>query len=490
MHMSAEEFRRYGREVVDWIADYHSRIESLPVQSTVEPGGVRGLLPAHPPLAAEGFDGVLRDLESVILPGITHWQHPSFFGFYPANASGPAMLAELLSAGLGVQGMMWATSPACTELEQHMLDWLVELLDLPAAFRSDGAGGGVIQDTASTAILTALLAALHRVSGGEVRRSGVRAGAYAVYASSQVHSAVPKAVVMAGLGEASLRTVPVDPVTQAMDVGELRRMLAADVAAGVRPVLVVAAAGTTSTAAFDPVLEIGRVCREVGAWLHVDAAYAGVAAVCPELRFVNAGLEYADSYCTNPHKWLLTNFDCDAFYVADRAPLLGALSVLPEFLRNAASESGAVVDYRDWHVQLGRRFRALKLWAVIRWYGVEGLRAHIRGHVTLAAEFAAWVRADKRFELVSASLGLVTFRLRGGRTEELHSALNGSGRIYLTHTRVNDLYTLRFAIGGTHTGGAHVGAAWELIAGTVTGMGELDRPERGMRPEPEIQPDS
>jgi aromatic-L-amino-acid/L-tryptophan decarboxylase len=468
-HMTPEEFRRYGHAVVDWIADYHSTIEDRPVLSTVDPGAIRKTLPDAPPEAGEGFDGLLADLERVVMPGITHWQHPSFFGFYPANSSGPAVLAELLSAGLGVQGMLWATSPAVTELEQHMLDWLADLLDLPAAFRSSGPGGGAIQDTASTAILTALLAALHRAGGGEVRRSGLERGRYAVYASTQIHSAVPKAVVMAGLGESALRSVPVDPATQAMDVAALSRAVATDVAAGVRPALVVAAAGTTSTAAFDPVPQIGALCREVGAWLHVDAAYAGVAAVCPELRAVNAGLEYADSYCTNPHKWLLTNFDCDAFYVADRAPLLGALSILPEFLRNAATESGAVVDYRDWGVPLGRRFRALKLWAVIRWYGAEGLRAHIRSHVALAADLADRIRADDRFELVSCSLGLVTFRLRAGdgATQALHAALLATDRIHLTQTKVNDRYVLRLAIGGTYTRARHVDAAWELIAATA-----------------------
>ncbi len=486
-HMSPEEFRRYGRQVVDWVADYHEKIESYPVLSQVAPGEVRGQLPAAPPEHGEPFEAVLADLDRVIMPGITHWQHPSFFAYYPANATGPAMLAELLSAGLGVQGMLWATSPACTELEQHTLDWLADLLDLPAAFRSGGPGGGVIQDTASTAILTALLAALHRASGGAVRRDGLagvagqpgqagpsgrpaRSGRYAVYASSQVHSATPKAVVMAGLGESALRQVPVDSATQAMDVAELRRLIAADLAAGVVPVLVVAAVGTTSTSAVDPVAAIGEVCREHRIWLHVDAAYAGVAAVCPELRFVNDGLEYADSYCTNPHKWLLTNFDCDAFYVADRAPLLGALSILPEFLRNAATESGAVVDYRDWHIQLGRRFRALKLWAVIRWYGAEGLRAHIRDHVALAQAFAGWVAADERFEVVAPHpLSLVCFRLRGAdaANEALLERLNQSGEIYLTHTRVNGAYALRLAVGGVWTERRHVERAWALIRGAV-----------------------
>jgi aromatic-L-amino-acid decarboxylase len=467
--MTPEEFRRYGRMVVDWIADYHEKIESYPVLSRVAPGEVRAQLPGAAPERGEPFEAVLADLDRVLMPGITHWQHPSFFGYFPANASGPAMLADLLSAGLGVQGMLWATSPACTELEQHVLDWLADLLDLPAAFRSTGPGGGVIQDTASTAILTALLAALHRASGGAVRREGLT-GRYAVYASSQVHSATPKAVVMAGLGEAALRTVAVDPVTQAMDPADLRRLVAADLATAVLPVMVVATVGTTSTTAIDPVRAIGEICREHRIWLHVDAAYAGVATVCPELRWLNDGLEYADSYCTNPHKWLLTNFDCDVFYVADRQPLLGALSVLPEFLRNAASESGAVVDFRDWQVQLGRRFRALKLWAVIRWYGAEGLREHIRRHVALAQELAGWVAADDRFELVAPHpLSLVCFRLRDGdeASERLLRRLNESGKVYLTHTRVNGAYTLRLALGGVWTQRRHVEEAWQLIARTT-----------------------
>jgi aromatic-L-amino-acid/L-tryptophan decarboxylase len=469
--MTPEEFRRYGREVVDWIARYLERVESLPVRSPLAPGEVRAQLPPHPPEQGEPFDALLADMDRVVVPGLTHWQHPSFFGYFPANASGPAVLGDLLSSGLGVQGMLWETSPACTELEQHVLDWLVELLDLPERFRSAGPGGGVIQDSASSATLVALLAALHRASGGEVGRSGVGSGRYAVYASTQAHSALEKAVRMAGLGAAALRLVDVDPDTLALDAGALRARVAADVAAGVTPVMAMAAVGTTSTTAFDPVAAIGEVCREFGMWLHVDAAYAGVAAVCPELRWVNDGVgEYADSYCTNPHKWLLTNFDADAFWVADRAALVGALSVLPEFLRNRASDSGAVVDYRDWQVPLGRRFRALKLWAVIRWYGAQGLRDHIRSGVDAAQHFAAQVAADRRFELVAPHpLSLVCFRLRGpdGPNETLLHRLNDSGTLYLTHTRVRGAFTLRLAVGATLTQPRHVEAAWDTIRTTA-----------------------
>lgn len=462
--MTPEEFRRYGRQVVDRIADYWETVESLPVRAQVKPGEVAAALPAHPPEVGEPFEAVLADLDRVILPGLTHWQHPSFFAYFPANASGPAVLGDLLSSGLGVQGMLWATSPAATELETVVLDWLVSLLDLPAAFR----GNGVIQDTASSATLCALLAALHRASGGSVRREGVTAR-YAVYVSAETHSSAEKAVRIAGLGDAALRPVPVDEAL-AMDAGALARAVEADRRDGVVPLLVVATVGTTGTAAVDPVPEIGRLCRTEGIWLHVDAAYAGVATVCPELRDLNAGLDLADSYATNPHKWLLTNFDCDAFYVREPEALVGALTVLPEYLRNAATESGAVIDYRDWQVPLGRRFRALKLWAVLRWYGAEGLRTHIRTHVALAHDLATRVRADDRFELVAASLSLVCFRLAAGdaATEALLTAVNDSGEAYLSHTRVADRFTIRLAIGATLTERHHVAATWTLISHLAT----------------------
>jgi aromatic-L-amino-acid/L-tryptophan decarboxylase len=345
-HMSAEDFRKYGHEVVDWIAAYYERVEGLPVRSEVEPGAIRALLPAHPPETGEGFDGILADLDRVIVPGLTHWQHPSFFGYFPANSSGPGVLGDLLASGLGVQGMLWSTSPAATELETHVLDWLAELLDLPARLRSTSAGGGVIQHSASDAVLVALLAALHRVSSGATERGGVGMGRYTVYTSHQTHSAVEKACRVAGLGSAALRKLDVDPATMAARPEHLRALLESDRAAGYTPAMVVASIGATGTGAIDPVGGLAALAHEHGAWLHVDAAWAGVAAVCPELRWINAGVEEVDSYDTNPHKWLLTNFDCSAMWVADRSALIGALSIMPEFLRNAATESGAVIDYR------------------------------------------------------------------------------------------------------------------------------------------------
>ncbi|MQA07665.1 MAG: aminotransferase class V-fold PLP-dependent enzyme [Pseudonocardiaceae bacterium] len=471
--MTPEEFRKYGKQVVDWVADYLSTIEWYPVRSQSQPGEVRAALPAHPPEHGEPFERVLADLENTILPGVTHWQHPSFFAYFPANTSGPGILGDLLSAGLGVQGMVWATSPACTELETLVVDWLAELLGLPDHFRTDARGGGVIQDSASSASLVAVLAALQRASGGKVRADGV-AGRYPVYVSSQTHSALEKAARIAGIGANNVRVVDVEPGTLTMDPAHLERLVAEDVAAGAVPALVCATVGTTSTTAVDPVARIGEICRAHGIWLHVDAAYAGVAAVCPELRWLNDGVaEYADSYATNPHKWLLTNFDCDVLWLADRAPMIDALSILPEFLRNSASESGDVIDYRDWQVPLGRRFRALKLWSVIRWYGAEGLRAHIRRGIGLAEEFAVLVRADSRFELREHHpFGLVCFRplWTGMSADDANEAtlamlerLNDSGALYLSHTKVDGQVLLRMAIGAPSTERSHVVEAWERI---------------------------
>ena len=463
--MTSDDFRRYGRAMVDWIADYYDRIESFPVLAQVEPGKIRAALPPQPPVQAEPFDVILADVENLILPGITHWQSPNFFAFFPANASGPGILGELLSAGLGVQGMLWATSPACTELETHTLDWLVHMLGLPDKFLSSGAGGGVIQDTASSASLCALLAARERTTGSTSNQRGCD-GQLVAYASSQAHSSIEKAVKIAGLGEESLRLIPVDDPACGMRSDALAAQMKRDRQAGKVPCFVCATMGTTSSNALDPLPEIGLICRQQNVWLHVDAAMSGTAAVCPEFRYIHNGLEFADSYCSNPHKWMFTNFDCDCFYVADRRALIEALSVLPEYLRNKATESGAVIDYRDWQIPLGRRFRALKLWFVIRHYGVEGLQYHVRRHVALAQQFAAWVREDPRFELAApAPLNLVCFRHRDADAfnQALLDRLNQTGRLYLTHTRLNDRLTLRFCVGQTHTEFRHVERAWKLI---------------------------
>ena len=463
-HMTPDEFRRHGHAVVDWIADYYARIESYPVLSRAEPGQIRASLAAHPPSKGESFAAILDDIEKLILPGITHWQSPNFFAFFPANASGPAILGDLLSSGLGVQGMLWATSPACTELETHVLDWLVEMLDLPRKFLSPSSGGGVIQDTASSASLCALLAARERATNFASNKRGCD-GKLVAYTSSQAHSSIEKDVQIAGLGLDNLRLINVDE-NFAMRPEALAQQIEQDRRAGLVPCFVCATIGTTSSNAIDPLPEIGRICRDNGLWFHVDAAMSGTAALCPEFRHTHAGVELADSYTFNPHKWMFTNFDCNCFYVADRKALIQTLSILPEYLRNKATESGAVIDYRDWQIPLGRRFRALKLWFVIRHYGIEGLQHHIRRHVELAQRFAGWVNNDARFELAApAPLNLVCFRHRGGDdvNQALMDRVNRSGDLYLTHTRLKDRLTLRFCVGQTNTMERHVERAWRRI---------------------------
>src|SRR5215469_16432859 len=463
-HMTPDEFRRYGHAVVDWIADYQSRIESFPVQSRLKPGEVRASLPANPPTKGEEFEALLKDVEQLILPGVTHWQSPNFFAYFPCNASGPGILGDLLASGLGVQGMLWSTSPACTELESHVMDWLVAMLGLPEKFLSTGAGGGVIQDTASSAVLCALLAARERATSFRSNRSGI-SETLCAYSSNQAHSSVEKAIQIAGTGSANLRLIEVNERFE-MKADALERAIEQDHRAGRKPFFVCATVGTTSSNAIDPVPEIAAICRKYGLWLHVDAAMSGTAALCPEFRHIHHGVEFADSYCFNPHKWMFTNFDCDCFYVADRKALIQTLSVLPEYLRNQATESGAVIDYRDWHIPLGRRFRSLKLWFVLRHYGIEGLRFHIREHIRLAQEFASWVKMDARFELaVSPPLNLVCFRLKSGddANQRLMDALNRSGDLYLTHTRLNHRLTLRLCVGQTNTTERHVEQAWRRI---------------------------
>ena len=461
----AGEFQQELARLGAWIADYYARLPDLPVLSRVAPGAVRDALPAAAPEEGEGFAALLADLDRVIVPGLTHWQSPNFFAYFPANASGPSIEAELLSAALGVQGMLWQTSPACTELETLVLDWLVAACALPAGFLSTGAGGGVLQDSASSALLCALLAARERATGGAGNEEGYRGGLVA-YGSTQAHSSLDKAMMIAGLGRRALRKVAVD-AGHALDPDDLARQIAADRARGLTPAFVCATVGTTSSLACDPLPAIGRLCREAGVWLHVDAAMAGSAALLPECRPLFAGLELADSYCFNPHKWLLTNFDCSCFYVARRADLVAALAVNPAYLGNDASAAGTVIDYRDWQVPLGRRFRALKLWFVLRRFGLAGLRAMLRRHLALAADFADRVNADTRFELAApVSLNLVCFRLRGAdeRNRRLQRMLNDSGRLFISHTELDGRHVLRFCIGQGATQESHVRAAWEAIS--------------------------
>ena len=463
-HMTPDEFRKQGHAAIEWVARYMEEVESYPVLSQVQPGDIRAQLPPHPPQEGESMEAMLRDMDEIIMPGITHWQSPNFFAYFPSNTSGASIIGDLLSSGINAQGMMWNGSPAYTELETHVMDWLVELLDLPERFSSRGDGGGVIEDSASSSTLCAILAARERATGLQSNHKGCD-GNLVAYASTQTHSHLEKDIRVAGIGSDNLRCVGVDEA-YAMRPDLLEEAVLADLAAGHKPFLVVATVGTTSSNAFDPLPAIGEICRRHGLWMHVDGAMCGTAAVVPEYRWVNKGLELADSYVFNPHKWMFTGFDCSAFFVAERAALIGALSILPEYLRNAASASGAVIDYRDWQLPLGRRFRALKLWSVIRHYGVEGLRFHVRQHVALAQEFKHWILEHPDFDLAApAPLNLVCFRHKAGDevTQAVMDRVNASGRMFLSHTKLDDRLVLRMCVGQAQTEARHVRQAWELL---------------------------
>jgi aromatic-L-amino-acid/L-tryptophan decarboxylase len=452
-HLPADYFRSQGHELIDWIANYLENAGEYPVLSQVAPGSIRSQLPKTAPLKGESFDEVMSDVNDIIMPGITHWQSPDFYAYFPANTSGPSILGELLASGLGVQGMIWATSPACTELETQVVDWLRQAIGLSERFSPDGEGGGVIQDSASGAALVALLAARDRKSTGKE----------VVYISDQTHSSIEKGVRIARIPH--LRKIETD-VAFALRPEKLAETIADDVAAGLTPAFVCATLGTTSSLAMDPVRAIAEVAAAAGCWLHVDAAMAGSALICPEYRNDADGIDLADSVCFNAHKWLFTNFDCSLMFLADREPVLASLSILPEYLRNEASESGAVIDYRDWQVPLGRRFRALKLWMVVRHYGIEGLQHHVREHVRLAESLAGRIEQDDRFVLLQPQhLNLVLFRLKAGEepTRQLMDTVNSSGDAYLTHTVLAGEYWVRVAVGATSTTAAHVDALWRLF---------------------------
>ena len=461
--MKNEDFRAAGHRFVDWIADYFENIEKYPVLSRLEPGDVKKMIPAVPPSRGEAMEAIFRDFESVVMPGITHWQHPGWFGYFPANNSPASVLGELLTAGLGAQCMVWQTSPAAAELEEVVLDWLRQMIGLPDGF------SGVIQDSASTATLCALLSARERATGFESNESGLKLP-LAAYASEEAHSSVDKGLRIAGFGRKSLRRIPTDG-RFALVPEKLDEAMDRDREAGLVPACVLATVGTTSSGAIDPLRPIGEICRRHGAWLHVDAAWAGTAALLPEKRWILDGAELADSLVFNPHKWMLTNFDCSAYFVRDPAALVRTFEIQPEYLKTEVDAK--VRNYRDWGIQLGRRFRALKLWFVVRSYGVEGIQAMVREHIRLAALVRDWVEADARFELLApVELGLVCFRLNDGRDEagldglnrRLLERVNAAGPVFLSHTTLRDRYTLRLVVGQRTTEERHVRSAWDVVS--------------------------
>nr|BBI36959.1 dopa decarboxylase [Polymixia japonica] len=467
--MDVAEFRRRGKEMVDYVADYLENIEQRPVYPDVEPGYLRSMIPAEPPLEAELYEDVLRDVERVIMPGITHWHSPYFYAYFPAASSFPAMLADMLCEAIGCIGFSWAASPACTELETVMLDWLGKMLQLPEDFiaGTHGQGGGVIQGTASEATLVALLAArckavrLVQASDPKISEADIISKLVA-YTSDQSHSSVERAGLIGGV---KMKKVPTDQ-HYAIKGDVLRNMLEEDKAAGLIPFYLCSTLGTTPSCAFDPIAELGPICNAEKIWMHIDAAYAGSAFICPEFRPLLNGIEFADSFNFNPHKWLLINFDCSTMWVKKRSDLIGAFKMDPLYLTHENQESGLVTDYRHWQIPLGRRFRSLKMWFVFRMYGLTGLQAHIRKQVGLAKEFESLVRADKRFEICAeVIMGLVCFRLKGSNklNEVLLKNINHTRRIHLVPCQLSGRFVLRFAVCARTTESRHIQEAWQLI---------------------------
>lgn len=460
--MEKETFRKFGYKFIDWVADYMDELEKLPVLSQIKPGEIRSKLPHNPPIQAENMEKLFLDFKKIILPGITHWQHPSWFAYFPANNSPPSILAELLTAGIGAQCMIWQTSPAAAELEEVVLEWLRQMLDLPEGM------AGVIQDSASTATLVALLTAREKATNFEANQKGLKKS-LVVYASEETHLSIEKGVKITGYGRENLCYIPTDD-SFAMVPSKLEEAVERDKKRGLKPACVVATLGTTSSTAIDPLAAIGKICRSQNIWLHVDAAFAGTAAILPEKRWMLEGAENMDSFVFNPHKWMLTNFDCSAYFVKDPGMLIRTFEIHPEYLKTG--QDSQVKNFRDWGVQLGRRFRALKLWFVIRSYGVEGLQKIVREHIRLAQMFREWVKKHEAFELMApVELSLVCFRLNDGRNEEaleslnrrLLESLNRTGKVFLTHTTLKGKYVLRMAIASRTTDEFYVQEAWKLI---------------------------
>lgn len=467
--MNSKEFRKNAHQLVDWIADYFDNIEKYPVKSQVAPREVYNSLPDELPAKGEDFQAIFKDFEEKIIPGMTHWQHPSFFAYFPANGSFPSLLGEMLTSAMGAQCMIWETSPAAAELEEKMMHWLKQLMGIPEHFE------GVIQDTASTATLCAILTAREYYTDYQINTRGFQDEKFTIYCSVHTHSSIDKAVKIAGLGSVNLRKVAVDKVF-ALDPKALEKAIQQDIAQGYTPLCTVAAVGTTSSTAVDPIKAIGKVCNKYNVWLHIDAAYVGTATMLPEKRWAIEGLELADSYVFNPHKWMFTNFDCTAYFVKSKEALIRTFEIMPEYLKTK-SDGQQVNNYRDWGVPLGRRFRALKLWFVMRSFGVEGLQAKIRGHIQLTEKLAKVIRKRNDFEILApVDFNLICFRYcpAGVNDEDLNQInarilhnINDSGKAYLTHTKLNGIYTLRLVIGQTNVTKKQVDAVWKLILAEV-----------------------
>lgn len=463
--MDKESFRKEAHKLVDWMADYLEEVEKYPVRSKVKPGDIYKQLPENAPELPIAFETIFKDFEKILIPGVTHWQHPMFMAYFNANTSYPSILGEMLTATLGAQCMIWDTSPAAAELEQKVCEWMRDILGLSKEF------AGVIQDTASTATLCALLTAREKYTDYAINRQGFASmPAFRIYCSEHAHSSIEKAVKIAGFGQENLVKIECNE-NFSMKSDALEAAILKDIADGLKPLVVVAALGTTSTLALDPVEDIGKLCRKYQIWLHVDAAYAGTAAILPEYQWIHKGMDYADSYVANPHKWMFTNFDCSLYFVRDQESLIRTFEILPEYLKTKNTDR--VNNYRDWGIQLGRRFRALKLWMVLNTYGVEGIRQLYRKHIEITEQFAEQLQKHKDFKLMApVFLNLVCFRYQpdGIQDEEadvlnaqIMDAINSSGKAYLSHTRLHGRYVIRACFGQTRVEMHHMDRLYEEL---------------------------
>lgn len=463
--MDLDDFRNYAHRIVDWTADYLETVEKYPVKSQVEPGEIINNLPLEAPITGEDFEKIYTDFKEIIIPGITHWQSPNFFAYFPANSSHVSILAEMLMTTLGAQCMSWVTSPAATELEERVMEWLRDMIGLPKNF------SGVIQDTASTSTICSLLTARENLTNYEINSTGMNdKGILTVYCSTETHSSIEKAVKIVGTGKENLRKIPVDE-KYALKTEALKEAIESDINKGMKPMAVVATIGTTGSTAVDPLKQIAEICSKYKIWLHVDAALAGTALLLPEYQWMIEGIEYVDTFVFNPHKWMFTNFDCSAYFIKDPEALVRTFEILPEYLKTKAE---GVKNFRDWGLQLGRRFRALKLWFVIRHFGIEGLQQKVRFHISLADSLRQKIEKTPNFELLApVPLNTICFRYNPPTidaneelnrvNEELLQRLNNSGKLYMTHTKLNGKYTLRFVTGQTRVQKKHVDQAWILI---------------------------
>lgn len=471
--MTSIEFRKAAHELVDWMADYMDSVGNYPVKPNIKPGDIKVQLPPTAPAQGEQFKSIFSDFEKIILPGMTHWQHPQFFAYFPSGTSGPSVLAEMLSSSMGAQCMIWLTSPAAEELEERMMEWLRDMLGLPPTFT------GVIQDSSSSSTLVALLTARESYANYAINQKGFDGKQkFRIYSSEQAHSSVDKGVKIAGFGIDNLVKVEVDD-DYAMKPDALKKAIESDISSGYTPLCVVSTIGTTSSTAVDPIREIGKLCREFKCWHHIDASYSGAALLIPSMRWMSNGVELADSFVFNPHKWMLTNFDCSAYFVKDKKALINTFSILPEYLKTPHDH--LVNNYRDWSIPLGRRFRALKLWFVIRSYGVEGLKKIIGEHVSIGQWLKEEVVKEGDFELLApVPLNLVCFRYKPVNmadesqlnylNQHLLEGLNSTGKILLTQTKLQDKYTLRFVAGNNSTSKKVVEDGWNLIKSFARGI--------------------